>query len=525
MAIRAALAEQTAKTKGRTDADIRRLIADSELRLASLESKMAELKSAAAPMEEDGPNDSALKSVEILLAFSSLLEQRDRERITADVLRHLVAPIRSLPVELLAEIFSLTIRDKEKLLSSHLRHFQDAYRVSHICSEWQQIALCTPQLWTGTVAVMVGDGEVVTVGDGAVTVGDGEACADGLRAWLARSDPLPVPVVLGGSRNDEVRDRLPPVLDELLSVAPRWGILHLDGFLPPLFYERLTACTLDSLETAYMLPRYCDDIETTISSLGVPPRLRKLVMNAAPPLRILWAQLTELTLTCGSAGVSLDILAQCTSVVTLTLFTDLLDDAGTDATLPFLRVLKLTFRSETQLSLFLDFLSAPELENCSISFISEISWTQAAFAAFLLRSPNITHLQLLRCPLTSNDLIAALVQATSLTHLELNGCYRLDDTFLLALRYKVDTPPLVPLLHNFRFEDTSEILTQSLFVEMLASRGMTDDGLASPIALPVAQWSHVVLTTPHTVLFTNDLRDAVQELQRRGLPVEIPGGY
>ncbi|KAJ7726486.1 hypothetical protein B0H16DRAFT_1592387 [Mycena metata] len=464
-------------------------------------------------MEEDRPDASKLNSYEAPVAPSSLLEQRDRERITAAVLRHLAAPIRSLPVELLAEIFSLTIRDKELLYLSHFQHFQDAYRVSHVCSEWQQIALCTPQLWTGTVAI---------------TVEEAGADADGLRAWLARSDPLPMPVVLAGLWNSEAL-HLPPVLEELLRVAPRWGILHLDGFLPPMFYQRLTECTLDSLEAANLVPLYSDDIETVNSSLGVSPRLRKLDVNADPALDMPWAQLTDLTLAYGSASVCLDILAHCTNLVTLTLNADLVDDIGTNVTLPSLRVLTLSLCSErqTQLSPFLDFLSAPALENCSISFISEsISWTQAAFAAFLLRSPNITYLRLLWCPLTSNDLIAALVHATSLTHLELNGCHRLDDAFLLALHYKVDTLPLVPLLHDFQFQNMSELPTESLLAEMLVSRWRTDDELASsPIALPAARWSHVSLTIQHTISFTKDFRDAIQELQRQGLPVEIPDEY
>ncbi|KAJ7046491.1 hypothetical protein C8F04DRAFT_1064459 [Mycena alexandri] len=499
MSIRAALVEQTARTKGRTDADIRRLIAESELELASLESEIAELK---------------LRFVECEapLASSSLFEQRDRERITAAVLRHLVAPVRSLPVELLAEIFSLTIRDKERLYSARYKHFQDAYRVSHVCSEWQQITLCTPQLWTGTVAVTVEVG----------------ADAEGLRAWLARSDPLPVPVVLAGLWNLEAV-HLPPVLEELLHVAPRWGILHLDGFLPHIFYQRLADSTLDSLEAAHLVALYSHDITRVISSLGVSPRLRKLDVNAAPSLQIPWVQLTELALAYGSASVSLDILAQCTNLVTLTLNADLLDDTGTDVTLPYLRVLKLTLSSErqTQLSPFLDFLATPALETCSISFIPEsISWTQAAFTAFLLRSPNITHLRLLWCPLSSNDLIAALVHATSLTHLELTGCHRLDDAFPLALHYRVDTPPLVPLLHDFSLLYMSEALTENVIEGMLASRWRTDDELASsPIPLPVARWSHVVLTTTHTISFSQQFLDAMEELERRGLSVEIPDQY
>ncbi|KAJ7727356.1 hypothetical protein B0H16DRAFT_1331633, partial [Mycena metata] len=75
--------------------------------------------------------------------ITELVEQRDREPIPASAL----APIRRLPVELLAAIFSLTIRDADSLFPNDVKHFRDAYRVSHICSEWRQIAVSTPQLW------------------------------------------------------------------------------------------------------------------------------------------------------------------------------------------------------------------------------------------------------------------------------------------------------------------------------------------------------------------------------------------
>ncbi|KAJ7727354.1 hypothetical protein B0H16DRAFT_1697725 [Mycena metata] len=469
MAIRAALAEQTVKTEGRTAADIRRLVAESELRMTSLDSKIAELKLAAAPMEDDGPEDFKSSSVEgeAPLASASLLQQRDRERITAAVLRHLVSPIRSLPVELLAEIFLLTIRDKELDFLEKYKHFQDAYRVSHVCSEWQQIAHCTPQLWTGTIAVTVKE-------VGADTV-------DGLRAWFARSDPLPVPVILRAGRWPGNLETLPPVLEELLRVAPRWGILHcLDGFLPHMFYQRLADCTLDSLEAANLEPLYSDDdITSALFLLAISPRLRKLVLRL-----------------------------------------DLLDDPGTSVTLPSLRLLMLTLRSErnTHLSPFLNFLSAPALETLSISFLSDsISWTQAAFTAFLLRSSNITELCLRWCPLTSSDLITALAHAPSLTHLQLEGCHRLDDAFLLALHHHVDagTPPLVPFLHDFHLEDMSELLTETLIVGMLTSRWRAGSA--------TARWSRVVLSMQYTMMFfTKDFRHALRELAREGFPVEIP---
>ncbi|KAJ7366349.1 hypothetical protein DFH08DRAFT_1071877 [Mycena albidolilacea] len=63
----------------------------------------------------------ALKSES--LKIEALSELRDRERATGAALRFLIAPIRTLPVELLAEIFVLTIREA--------LHIHDTFRVAH----------------------------------------------------------------------------------------------------------------------------------------------------------------------------------------------------------------------------------------------------------------------------------------------------------------------------------------------------------------------------------------------------------
>ncbi|KAJ6451601.1 hypothetical protein C8R45DRAFT_752434, partial [Mycena sanguinolenta] len=54
-------------------------------------------------------------------------------------LKYIISPIRSMPVELLSEIFDLTIEDQT--------HVQDAYRISQACSGWRQVAHNTSRLW------------------------------------------------------------------------------------------------------------------------------------------------------------------------------------------------------------------------------------------------------------------------------------------------------------------------------------------------------------------------------------------
>ncbi|KAJ7865670.1 hypothetical protein B0H13DRAFT_2203269, partial [Mycena leptocephala] len=81
---------------------------------------------------------------------AALTKKRDHERAIAAALQSILAPIRTLPVELLAEIFSLTIREVPDKLPPWPRkpsHVKDAFRVAHVCSDWRWIATSTPRLW------------------------------------------------------------------------------------------------------------------------------------------------------------------------------------------------------------------------------------------------------------------------------------------------------------------------------------------------------------------------------------------
>ncbi|KAJ7251150.1 hypothetical protein B0H12DRAFT_994479, partial [Mycena haematopus] len=70
--------------------------------------------------------------------INALVELRDRERACVAALRHLISPIHTLPVELLAQIFELAIRDYIP---------KDLFRISQVCSHWRQVSHSTPRLW------------------------------------------------------------------------------------------------------------------------------------------------------------------------------------------------------------------------------------------------------------------------------------------------------------------------------------------------------------------------------------------
>ncbi|KAJ7163001.1 hypothetical protein C8R46DRAFT_1102175 [Mycena filopes] len=454
-------------------------------------------------------------------SFLSLNGQRDPERAKA------VVPAHRLPVELLADIFSLTIRDKEP------GHFQDAYRVCHVCSQWEQIAVTTPQLWTGTVSV------TVTKTLSAKTV-------DGLRAWLARSAPLSIPVFLKGPIWHDADDTgvFPPVLEALLQVAPRWRRLRVDGSLTlPGFYERLAEYSLDSLEEA-------DLSLNSVPFLSAAPRLRELRVVADPLLRMPWEQLTRLDLL-ETSSECLGLIAQCPNLLELTVFTDdtYQHDIGTIvANLPRLQTLHVHSLSDSsdpeQLDQLLNILHAPALDVLEI--YAETTWTPAVLAAFQLRSPHITDLRLENCPpisnkleaalrhaplltrlslrycdVGSNELIAALAHAPSLTYLMLENCFGVDDAFMLALHYTDNSPPLVPRLHDFSLFGMQQLdVTEDCILAMLLSRCRADDGMTST-PREVARWSRLVLERPYNWTqrpsFNMHFRE---ELERRGFYVK-----
>jgi hypothetical protein len=213
--VRAAVIEQTKRTRTSSKVDIERLIEESESKMTSLES----------------------------------LELRERERACVAALRYLISPICTLPVELLTEIFGLAIHDDT--------HIKDAFRVSQVCSDWRRVAHGTPRLWNRNFRVDL------------ASVDSDELYADGLKDWLARSAPLPVPITWCGQEIISCRSS-----EEVLRIAPRWRSLDSEFTSPSWLVSRLAECQLESLEAlALTIPSNTD--RSPVLAFTVP-RLRKL---------------------------------------------------------------------------------------------------------------------------------------------------------------------------------------------------------------------------------------------------------
>ncbi|KAJ7321978.1 hypothetical protein DFH08DRAFT_712630 [Mycena albidolilacea] len=283
-----AVLSQIARTSGRSKTEIKNIIEESDSRLASIEAQIA-----------------------------VLLERRDCERATGFALWALIAPIRSLPTELLAVILMLSIRAPVLGQSSRQPYIQDAFRIAHVSSHWRRVAVGTPRLWAGLIRV-----DLFREGDAA-----GDVYANGLKLWLARSEPLSIPISCKGMATGldsfPGKPYNPRIIQELLRIAPRWRSLRLDGHVWPSFLEEFPPESrfdnLTELDLESLLP-FTSNSDSMI--FAATPLLRTFKAPAESNLRVPWAQLTDLTLVDGfSPDIGLAKLLQCPNLTSLKLVT------------------------------------------------------------------------------------------------------------------------------------------------------------------------------------------------------------
>ncbi|KAJ6466219.1 hypothetical protein C8R45DRAFT_1106478 [Mycena sanguinolenta] len=483
------LLEQIERTRQSSKADIERFIEESKRKILSLDLQIGVLR---------------VKSER----FRPLVELREREYACVKSLRYIIAPIRTLPIELLVEIFRHAIRH-------HVNNgIRDVHHITQVCSHWRKVAHAAPPLWTGPICIDLSDGRR-------------QLYVDGLEAWLARSASLNIPISLevNGSTID------PRTVELVLGIAPRLRSLRCDSCLPMSFISRLAACRLDNLEELG-LPRLADRDPnmSEFPALTMVPRLRKSRMSIQsdePHILIPWAQLTDLNLDSNSLDIILGTMVKCTALIYASIHTSSssvhIGAQRSPLTFCHLHILSLRFDCPQSMAQFLGSVSTPALEELDLSFlrIQRRVKLEVPLAAFLARSPNITRLRI-ACGLRglpSHHLIAVLGRTPRLTYLRLAFLHRhsLDDALLGALSYKDGVVPLVPHLRNLDLVAIKEDgFTTVAFEHMLASRWHADaEATSAPPA--VARWSHVVLWDE----YSQRLMDSMEMLQHKGLPLEI----
>ncbi|THU96198.1 hypothetical protein K435DRAFT_664911, partial [Dendrothele bispora CBS 962.96] len=137
---------------------------------ASLSDAVAKHLAAADSLVEcnDPPSGDDLDSMRVSLADAEkrirdieqqlkiLEDQRDvlqKERTTlnryASTQKTVLNPVRRVPVEILADIFTICVKNATSNMYENALTMKSArWTVSHVCARWRQVSLTTPTLWT-----------------------------------------------------------------------------------------------------------------------------------------------------------------------------------------------------------------------------------------------------------------------------------------------------------------------------------------------------------------------------------------
>ncbi|KAJ7062284.1 hypothetical protein C8F01DRAFT_1368906 [Mycena amicta] len=331
------------------------------------------------------------------------------------------SPIQELPEELLTEIFS-----KVDTGGNDDSPLKLATRLSGVCGYWRQLVLHTPRLWT-TVVIKL---QFVNLSVEYRTM---------VKELLERSSPHPVDISFYRVGRRPEQRFLAPVMDAVLSVAPRWGRIKFDfDILATLqTVASLPLLRLTSMDLNFGFG-YVQQPSQSSSFFLDAPRLTRvsLCMSDFSLLPMPWSQLTDLSLFnhTTSSREFLDIIPQCSILVHLQLVIiawhdddDLNFPVPTRVVLlPNLLDLELDpaqpsdddSRWQYTFEPFFARFSFPALTKLSITMeSSETIILGDAFAEFLRRSPHLDSLRISHCEMDEEDMDGVLRNIPSLTTL------------------------------------------------------------------------------------------------------------
>ncbi|KAJ7772198.1 hypothetical protein B0H16DRAFT_1714409 [Mycena metata] len=194
--------------------------------------------------------------------------------------RDLISPMRSMPPEILQEIFMACLPTEHYAI---MHTSQAPLLFGRVCSSWRSISLSTPTLWSSIHMVPSAIGPL-----------ESNDRFTSLRTWLHRSGNCPLWISIA------VGDGLKDIVDTLLAYSRRWVALKLVDYVP---YEAsaiwsLTPEEVPLLEVFEFVEHAWYGAEPmAMAFLSVPRNLRSISITSVLPLpSCSWAQITALCL-------------------------------------------------------------------------------------------------------------------------------------------------------------------------------------------------------------------------------------
>ncbi|KJA20711.1 hypothetical protein HYPSUDRAFT_772347 [Hypholoma sublateritium FD-334 SS-4] len=333
-----------------------------------------------------------------LASSTSMLARRcPQVQVHLHLREHSIAPIETIPPELLQHIFTFCLPEKaphpEYLYHSlDLRGFTPRSAPLLLCQVnrlWRECAIALPNLWSSL--------------DVYVCMGKARPALPLASVWIARSGSLPLSLALyQQNESNDNRDAAGEILDLYKGYIHRWANIQFDLTGPRycrlLTSEQRSAPMLQKFNmwTSYRI--YEEEEKDLFGIFEYVPRLSQLSVSRIPDLTLAaessifipWHQLVSLSLDyVPSIGTALRIFEKCPELRDASLKIDLIFG-------PLFRepvshsLCSLTINiGQEQVANFMDNLTLPKLTQLAVYVrgpLDQYGWPQRSFGNFLKRS-------------------------------------------------------------------------------------------------------------------------------------------
>lgn len=450
-------------------------------------------------------------------------ELKSREKVYTS----LTAPIRTLPPEILSQVFSHFCGNN----AISLPKAPALSILTNVCAHWRNLIISNAMLWSKI----------------SMTRSCKEKSLKVLDAYLQRSGQLPF--TLECKFNTLEMEVL--TMDAFIQHSHRWRDLDVI-FGDPASQEMLWDALRGNLPLLERLVIYVEDGDDGIFqappyACGSLPRLHTLSLECQiGGIELPWKQLLHLSLSNHDVDDVLRILALCPRLETVKLYhceklwDEKKEDRGVYRVLPNLRAITIELgytKGLSFVSAFFKRITCPLLDTISIEFKSEYSvadrqWPAAVFSSFLSRSAcNITSLSLDQLPFPDLDLAAVMTSMPSLTHLrfvemkERNRMLCLNDSVLRSLLpassfvYK-SSSSLVPNLRSIYLKTDGSSMSDQCFVDVVKSRWSPGAGTGLSTGMGVACLRSVVLRVTEREV-DRQILEPLRHLERAGMQISV----
>jgi hypothetical protein len=393
----------------------------------------------------------------------SYSHQRDAFQKHAEEQNALLSPVRSLPPELLAEIFSHCIPAWRQRASPYIK--RATMLCSHVCGQWRDIALSTPRLWACL----------------SFSIHKHDSSSTDLlnQLWLSRTGECPLTLHISlASRSLNIRS----FVNHTLPPSHRWQ--HLFVMIIPGALKDFAAAvgpvprleTLDLQCRLRFVPSGTETLPVTIFESAPKLHVVDLDFQNCPfGIRIPWCQLTDLKVSNCSVDKCLDVLSGLPNLVAFDVH--LVDPRGLvlerRPVLQLSRLKKLQVRSGQISAYLFDHLLLSALRtfeyhktgDCSQEVISLLSRSSCSLRKFTCRGSATSrhnHPEILRMSPDLVELDIGAISSITIAQLTNQGSS------------SQQSPCLVPKLRILRCDRGSEFDDQG-FVDMVESRWRLDE--------------------------------------------------